>query len=69
VAVTLAVIGVFAYDVVQDVREHNVAFARNEIRFGGYDAMTQQIQDMQIKLTILNSKIDLLLENSKKGEK
>ena len=69
VAVALAVIGVFAYDVVQDVREHNEAFARNEVRFAGYDGMTQQVQSIQIDLKVLNAKIDQLLETKNKKDK
>lgn len=62
VAIALAIIGVFAYDVVQDVRQHNVAFAKHEIRFAGYDGMSQIVQDIRMRVDAIERKQDRILE-------
>ncbi len=62
-------LGAIAYDVFNDVRSLNVAYAKNEVRFAGYDGMTQQVQEIRIKLESIDARIKELLELEKKHGK
>lgn len=66
VSLLFGVVGFFFYGLVQDVQRHNVAFAQNEVRFAGYDGMTQIVQDIRLRVDAIERKQDLILEELKK---
>lgn len=65
VSLLFGVIGFFFYGLVQDVQKHNIAFAQHEVRFAGYDGMTQIVQDIRLRVDAIERKLDQILEMQK----